>query len=135
MLIKPEINYELLDNVMENDILSIWPKIAKHGPKKLIIGGLYREHKYIRQPDNGSADIRCQEDRWHRVLNQWISATAGADSIILGDINLDHARWNNPVQSHINMVEATKSAVETKGFYQIISDITRTWPGAQDSVL
>ena len=119
-LIKPEINFVLLEDFMEQDISAIWIKISRRGTKKLIVGGIYREHQFLKQIDNTSLDIRCQEDRWRRTVTKWTDVTANSDSIVIGDLNLDHSTWNTPRQSHINMIETVKTEVETRGFFQVI---------------
>ena len=105
------------------------------GSKKLVIGGLYREHRFLKEPDNISADIRNQESRWRRIVAKWLEATAGCESLVIGDMNLDQVTWSNPDQAHKNMVEVVKTEIETKGFFQVIEEITRTWPGVEDSLL
>ena len=44
MLIKPDINYTVLDQHMEMDISSIWVKISKQGQKKLNDKTMDRSH-------------------------------------------------------------------------------------------
>ena len=135
MLIKTDISFELLADNMDHDISTIWVKIIRKGNRKLIVGGLYREHRHLKQNNEISAEPRSQDDRWRRTLAQWTAATAGCDSIVIGDTNLDHNKWNQPEQAHKNMVEATKMAIETKGFIQLIEGCTRFWPGVDDSLL
>ena len=96
---------------------------------------MYREHQFLKQTDGSSGDILRQEDRWRRMIAQWLAATNNCDSVILGDMNLDQLTWDTPENGHKNMIEVVKDSVETKGFYQVISGATRTWPGAQDSLL
>ena len=135
MLVKHEINFEILSNYMEDDISAMWVKIARKGQKKLIVGGVYREHQHLGQVDKTSEHIRSQEDRWRRILSKWMAVTRGADSVVLGDMNLDFAKWGNPVTSHVTMIEETKSTIESAGFVQIVSEITRTWPGVESSII
>ena len=52
--------------------------------KKLIIGGIYREHQFLNQADQTSADIRNQEARWRRIVAKWLEATAGCEIIVMG---------------------------------------------------
>ena len=61
--------------------------------------------------------------------------TEGCESIIIGDMNLDMVTWDNPVQNHKAMVENVKTEIETKGFSQVIENITRSWPGTEDSLI
>ena len=99
------------------------------------MGGLYREHRHLRQDDDLTASKASQEDRWRRTIEQWTSISAGNECVVLGDINLDHSKWMDPPQKHVNMVETTKREIETKGFHQIITEVTRAWPGVEDSLI
>ena len=115
-MIKPEIAHVVMEDLMEPDISSIWIKLSRKGGGKLIIGGLYREHQHLGQGgEDISDDIRHQEDRWRRTVKQWQAAAAGAECIVIGDINLDFSRWAAPEQHHINMVEEVKVKIETIG--------------------
>ena len=133
ILIKLELNYTVLDEFMEPDTSAIWLNISRVGQRKLRVGAIYREHQFLKQPDDSSADIHCQEDRWRRILSQWIAATNRSDSIIIGDMNLDISKWDSPTQKNKTMIEETKAEIETSGFTQVIEGITRTWPGVEDS--
>ena len=68
-------------------------------------------------------------------MEQWEAATEGADSIIIGDLNLDYNHWESPIGSSVSMIENTKTTIGSSGFYQVIRGNTHTWPGAQDSLL
>ena len=57
-----------------------------------------------------------------------------ARCIVLGDLNLDFLKWNDPI-SHQRLVELTKQEIETTGFSQIINTVTRSWPGQDDSIV
>ena len=50
-------------------------------------------------------------------------------------MNLDQLTWDTPEYAHKNMIEEVKNTVETRGFYQVITGATRTWPGTQDSLI
>ena len=121
--------------LIKPDISSIWIKLVRRGCRKLIIGGLCREFKYIRQADNSSENIRCQEARWRRMLQQWTDATRDCDGVIIGDMNLDFNTWNNPQPAHVTMTEDTKGSVEVAGFHQVINNVTCTLPGVVDSLI
>ena len=136
VLLKQDLNYELLPQHMEGDISSIWLKIHRKGKKKLIVGGLYREFQYIRQSEADThADIEDQNDRWRRILIQWMEATAGSESVIVGDCNLDYNLWETPPVRHTNMIENMKSTIGSSGYHQVIVGNTHTWPGARDSLI
>ena len=108
MLVKPEVKFEVMTQHMEHDISSIWIKMARQGHKRLIIGGIYREHRHLKQADDLTASKASQEERWRRTIEQWTSISAGNECVVLGDINLDHSKWMDPPQKHANMVETTQ---------------------------
>ena len=136
VLIKEDLNYEILKQYMSNDISTIWVKINRKGRKKLIVGGIYREFKFIRQTENEEkGNLSDQNDRWRRILNQWEAATNGADSVIIGDCNLDYNCWEAPTGRQVEMIETTKSTIGSSGLYQVIRSNTHTWPGARDSLI
>ena len=61
-------------------------KISSKGEKNVIMGAIYREHCLIRQPDPNNTGH----------ISQWVAASARADTIVIGDINLDINKWENP---------------------------------------
>ena len=65
---------------------------------------------------NVTGDVEKHEERWQRILDQWVKVTGNSDSIMIGDLNLDKINWQNPDQNISNMVEATKNSIEVKGF-------------------
>ena len=94
------------------------------------------EFKFIRQEENDSfSSIDDQNERWRKFLDQCEAATAGSDSVIIGDCNLDFNCWNDPIERQKNMIEKTKSSIGSSGFHQVITGNTHTWPGARDSLI
>ena len=135
-MIRNDIDYQILNEHMECDLSSIWLKISRKGRKKLVIGGIYREFKYIGQEDGYSQeDIANQENRWRRIISQWEAATDRAEGIIIGDLNLDFLKWDCQGVRNYNMIEHMKSTIGSNGFYQVIEGVTHTWPGASDSLI
>ena len=47
--------------------------------------------------------------------------------MIIGDVNLDFQRWEDPEQGLENMVNLVKDEITTKGFCQVIRGPTRFW--------
>ena len=84
---------------------------------------------------NMSANPPQQLVRWKNFLKQWQKAGRTHETIVIGDTNLDHLRWDQPSQRCKYMVEETKMEVETEGFSQQIKGHTRSWPGAPDACL
>ena len=46
-LVKTGLNYKIEDNLMSEDIASIWLKLGGKGRKSVFVGGVYREHTII----------------------------------------------------------------------------------------
>ena len=63
-LVRDEINFKVMTNIMEDDTAAIWLKITKSGHKKIIVGGVYREHRHIKIPKpNLTGTEASQNDR------------------------------------------------------------------------
>ena len=54
---------------------------------------------------------------------------------VIGDTNIDYLKWVSPDPSHKRLTERTKDEIESLGFTQVITGVTRTWPWQQDSLL
>ena len=101
-------------------------------------GGAYRQHHILgRNYQNSSwLDVQQeQEERWRKVLISWKKITRNSKAVLLGDINLDHIRWENPENKHEVMIEYMKDIIETSGFVQLVTQFTRSSRGAADSLL
>ena len=122
---------------MDNSTSAIWIQVGNQGRKSITIGGMYREQHLLGFPTpNPTAAPNLQLARWNKMLAGWKAAVTGdKNCVIIGDLNLDHARWNNPSPGNQRMVERTKLVVETMGFSQLIKTITRSWPGQEDSIV
>ena len=68
-------------------------------------------------------------------MNSWKAAARGHKCVLIGDINLDNLKWNDPEARHVKMVDIVKNTIETIGFCQVISGFTRSWPQQQDSAV
>ena len=136
LLCKDGIQYKVQNDLMQDDISSIWVHVGGRGRNGLHIGGAYREHTLPAQPEpNISNDILQQELRWYKFINQWISASNRGPCLIIGDLNLDILTWNDPEQAHINMVEKTKDEISTRNFIQVVKGATRFCRDTRPSLL
>ena len=134
VLVKDGFQIKIRNDLMDQDTLSIWMEVQRKGGGKLLIAAIYREHSILRLPTpNNSGDITQQTTRWSKTLKQIKTASRNNDTFIIGDINLDFSRWNNPAQGQKKMVDETKMELEAEGFQQIVRGITRSWRGQQDS--
>ena len=135
LLSKDNLEINIESQLMDNTVASIWVKISKHGARRVLVGGIYREHRYLDQPTDISYQPAQQLSRWNTFLKQVEKASSTASCHVIGDVNMDFLRWMNPDQAHKNLVEITKSILETAGFSQVITGTTRAWPEQTSSLI
>ena len=104
-------------------------------PKGLLICGLYREHQYLHQDSDWSLQPAEQSRRWSNFLRQVETARLSAICHIIGDFNLDFMKWTTPDFSHLQMITESKNILEAGGFFQLVKDVTHSWPGQVDSLI
>ena len=127
-----------LNEFMDDMTATIWISVGSNKKKALRIGGLYREHQQLGMGDGNASRLELQlrqEDRWRKMLRNWKNAGRNKNCIVIGDINLDYIKWNEPEHHLEKMVEETQRSIETEGFVQLVSKITRTWKNQTDSTL
>ena len=133
LLVRENLDYKRLSHLEDQDIATIWISVQPRGSKKLVIGGVYREHTLLGKDEDSQAGTKQQqEDRWTKVLHQWTSV-ANHDCVLIGDTNLDTIKWLDPEQINVKMVEDTKAEIETLNFSQLVRGPTRFWPGKAPS--
>ena len=104
--------------------------------RKINIGGAYRDHKLLLQPQpNQTGDVQLQRMRWKKILDGWKKSARNANCILIGDTNLDFCKWDLPEPRILNMVNDVKNEMETRGFVQMIQNVTRSWPGQPESLV
>ena len=54
LLTKEDLKFELVDNLMDDIVTSVWIKISRRGVKGLLVCGVYREHQYLNQVSDWS---------------------------------------------------------------------------------
>ena len=136
MLIKEEINFKLEREYMDSVTASVWVSLPRRGQKKIMVGAIYREQHLLRVGiPNNTDEPREQESRWKIILDQWKRASRGTECYVVGDLNLDFLKWENPEFRHKKMIENTKTVIETEGFFQMVEGHTRTWKEQDDSCL
>ena len=127
-LIKEGIQVQVLEQFMEEHVFSIWMKSSSKGNRKIHLGAVYWEHQWIRQDGNNTTKTPAEQlHRWKSFIEQWIAASRGVESIVIGDVNLDFNKWHHPDQEHLAMVDLVKSRIETLGFHQLVEGDTRFW--------
>ena len=50
-LVREGVTIQILDNLMEEHIANIWMKKSSRGRKTVHLGAIYREHRWLRQPE------------------------------------------------------------------------------------
>ena len=136
VLARKELNYKVMNNLMETNISTIWLSFPRRGKKPFILGCCYREHHLLNQPPpNISAEPALQKARWSKAVKQWASIQPEADVLFTGDLNLDFSTWQDPDAGHRDMVEEVKNKIETKGFAQLVTGYTRFWQDVKPSLI
>ena len=135
-LVKEGINYEIMNECMDESVAVIWIRVTLKGNRKMNIGGVYRDHKLLMQTQpNMTGDLQLQRLRWKKVIWGWKKAAKDSSCLLIGDTNLDYCKWDTPEPRVLNMVNDVKTEIETTGFVQLIGSVTRSWPGQPDTLI
>ena len=90
------------ENLMEEDIPSIWLEIARKSKNNLTIGNIYREWG---DKDNGENAFPKQKERIDVIFNQISEACkANNDVILCGDWNIDINRYKDDPEYYLKTV-------------------------------
>ena len=135
LLTRDSLEFTVMDKLMDDTVSSIWIRISRRGMKSLLLCGVYREHQYLNQVNDWSLQPLEQIKRWSQFLRQVETARLTAVCHIIGDVNLDYMKWNTPDYSQLQMITDSKNTLEAGGFYQLIKEVTRSWPGQVDSLI
>ena len=128
---------------MNDTFSSIWLEIGKPHQKKILLCVLYREWKYLNQPDNSSNTVEAQMARWTSFLDQWeIATSTRRECCVIGDVNLNFLTWMNPniaPTAHTAklkpMVTELFDRIMPYGFTQLVTEATRYMSGTEPSGL
>ena len=102
MIVRNELDVQLLPEYMDTETSSIWIKIGSGKKNSWVIGGIYREHVILGRGDTHlpwAEKQRLQDWRWSRIIRNWELASRNQRCIVIGDLNLDHHKWQNPEAS------------------------------------
>ena len=135
LLTKNGLNFTIRDDLMTDTFSSIWVKISRQGIKSLLVCGVYREHQYLNQETDWSLQPAEQIKRWQQFLRQVETARSSSVCHLIGDFNLDYKKWNSPDHLQLQMITDSKNCLEAGGFFQLVSEVTRSWPGQLDSLI
>ena len=106
-LVRDGIHTEVRYDWMEDHTASIWMEVNRLGKKKLVVGSVYREQSLLGQPN--SVDIHSQTARWNLFLKQWKTIGKKYDTFVVGDLNLDTLKWQDPANRNRWMIDNTKN--------------------------
>ena len=128
---------KIREDLMSDQFSSIWLEVGLPGKRKFLVCQLYREWRYLGQPNRGehSATVQEQMRRWVIFLDQWELALAtGKEVIVLGDINLNSLKFDN---AGVNqpLVDAMMENIYPHGVVQCVKGATHFWPGQTPSGL
>ena len=136
VLVKDGMDVKVINELSDENLSALWLKTGTRGRRPMIIGAMYREFRYIHQKiQTESGTDREQMQRWNQMIEKWKIAARMGDVTVIGDINLDFARWGNPDTRIEKLVEKVKLEVETLNFNQIVESFTRSWNSQPDSLL
>ena len=83
VLIKEEMEVEILHDLMDNQVAAVWIKVGGGGRKAMKIGLVYREHQYIwQQQENDSGSMKNQRLRWNMFVDKWRRAAKGSNVMV-----------------------------------------------------
>ena len=119
------------EDLMSDEFSSIWLEIGLPGKRKILVCQLYREWRYLGQPNRGENSVTVHEQmrRWVIFLDQWEQALrTGREVIVLGDVNLDHFKFDKAGVLQ-PLVNSMKERIYPHGVVQCVQAATRFWPG------
>ena len=138
LIVRQELEVSIQREFMDPETATIFVKIGNTKNNSITLVGIYREHQQLGRTDPAATQmeiIRDQEIRWRRIVKKWKSAGNKGKCVIVGDINLDYNRWEEPEQHQIHMVDLTKDKIENDGFSQLVTGVTRIWKDQTESLL
>ena len=139
-----DINVKIREDLMTEDFSSVWLEVGLPRQKKFLVSHVYRDWQHMRQQDHTSLSIPEQLGRWEGFLQQWESAVSlGLEIHVQGDMNLNFLDFNNtdslPSSNQSSklksLIAALKDCILPHGFCQLVQGVTRTWPGAESTLL
>ena len=117
LLSKNNLNFTVIEDLMNDEVASIWVKPVFKGMTNMIIGGIYRHHNIIYQDIPNTHDsIQSQERRWRLFIQQWETASSRGCVMVIGDVNLDIKKWDQPDQHLQSMTDMVKDRIESLNF-------------------
>ena len=91
--IKVDVRFKIRNDLMSNELSSIWVEVTNSHGRKVLVGNIYCEFQYLRLEGSDSGLPSAQQRIWGVFLNQWKAAGDKADTVVIGDTNLDFDKW------------------------------------------
>ena len=138
LIARNELTISIQNQYMDDKTATIWVKVGEDRSKSILIGGIYREFNQLGATNHDSTWLEgqnLQEERWELIVKNGKKAGRDGKCLVLGDINLNHLKWENPENQVKNMVDHTKTNIETTGFIQLITTPTRFCENQRPSLL
>ena len=137
LVARTEIDLNILNQHMDDQGATIWVQIGK-GRNKMTVGGIYREHVQLARGETHDTWMERQArqvERWRSIVNKWRMAGRQSSSTVIGDLNLNYLRWENPEAGYEEMIEMVQDELEVEGFTQLMTGYTRNQRNQEDSLL
>ena len=128
-----EMSGKLREDLMNEDLSSIWIELSTPGRKKILVSNIYRDHQWMNQGvDKTSKGDEAVMQRWIVYLDQWQRALdTGAEVHCLGDFNIDSSKLNSHAGQHQPLVDKLLSKIVPLGVCQCAPGNIWTSQGAQ----
>ena len=75
MLVDNNLTTKRLETNMSDSLANIWVEVSGPGIKKIVVGGVYREHRLMIPDNKESSTENAQFTRWTETCNQWLTVT------------------------------------------------------------
>ena len=122
------------EDLEDDTVAAIWLECGLPNQKGIIVCVGYRQWGLLGQPDNTSATVNAQLDRWTAFLDSWEAALQeDREVIVTMDANIDHLTWRMtdslpPHSSSVRLkplIEALFTRIIPLGVSQLVTGATR----------
>ena len=121
--IREDLSYEVVKTKMQGDLMpELWIRLGHKGTRKTLVGFIYREHSPwgVQQ-----GSVKEQEQRWTKWLEACRDTWEGSEeAFVLGDLNLDWKRKDDPRYRNKNMVQDLCSKLVEQSWVPLIGEVT-----------
>ena len=138
LAVRDGMKYHILREHMDPENAVIWIQVGESKKNSILLGGVYREFTQLGADNSNTTWMErqlSQERRWSKIVNKWNEIGRNRKSFIIGDINLDFNKWEQPESHQENMIELMKEKIENEGFQQLIAGNTRAMSNQDESLI